>query len=441
MTMTRYLFDTGPEGADLTTTNTGANQVNRGTNATAVFAAAMASAGGFGAKFTANAANAIARLLGDAGNNQYAFSGVLTTPDVAPNSTELTVLSFRHASGVIARLRVDSAGRWFVTDSASKYYPGAAAQATALPWGTKYRVEVVITGGSTSAGAFTVHFYSGSTLVLTISGTDANFTANPIVGVDIGNHSGVAVQQTVGWDTIQLDSGKTTEIGEYVPGANNPPTVSAGANQSVPAGATVTLTGTATDTDGAIASRKWTIDGFPAGSTAPTVTNSTSASATFVASAPGVYVARFTATDNAGASATSTVKVFVPTSTVTVIGVTENSGIFTSPTNVATALSDSDLATIIESPASPVSEKTVTYRLAPLNPLTSGTIELTGVQMFGSGSITAKARLLEGTTVRKEWALTLTGTASTLSLPLSSTEAAAIDSWSELNLQFAVQAA
>ena len=441
MTLARYLFDNGPEGADLTTTNTGANQVTRGTGASVTFASAFASAGGFGVRFSANNAIAIVRLLGPETNNQYAFSGVLTTPDVAPGSGETTVFSARHSSGVIMRLRIDSQGRVFVTDSVSTYTPTAAAAFT-IAWATKYCVEVVLTSGSTTAGTYQVRFYKADGSVLgTISATNANLTANPVAGFDIGNHGSVATLQVFGWDTAQLDSGRSTEIGAYTPGANNPPTVSAGSNQSVPAGSTATVTGTATDVDGAIASRQWTFDSYPKANTIPTFTNGTSATATFIASYPGVYVVRFTATDNSGASSSSTSKVFVPATAVTVIAVTENSGVYTSPTNILDALSDSDASTVVESPASPVSEKTLTLRLAPLNPLTSGTIELSGVQVFGSGSITAKARLLEGTTTRKEWTLTLSGTASTLSLALSSTEAAAIGSWSELDLQLAVVAA
>lgn len=442
MTMTRFLFDAGPEGAALTTTNTGAQQINTGTGATAVFAAAFASAGGFGAKFTANAANALARVLGDSANNVYAFSGVLTTPDVAQASSELTVVSARHSGGVLMRLRMDAQRRWFVTDSVSTYFPAVATSAPVLALGTKYRVEILLVGGSTTAGTFSVRFIAADgSEAGKITGSNANLTANAIVGFDIGNHSGVATLQTLGWDSIQMDSGRTTEIGAYVPGANNPPTVSAGTNQSVAVGATVTLSSTATDSDGAIASRQWTVDGYPAGTTAPTITNATSASASFTAAAPGVYVLRHTATDNGGASASSTVKVFVPVSSVTVIAVTENSGGYTSPTNVLSALNDGDASTYVESPASPASEKTLTMRLAPLTPLSPATFEVQGLLTSGTGNLTAKARLLEGTTVRKEWSLTLTGSAATSALTLSAAECAQIGSWSELDLQIATAAA
>lgn len=441
MTMTRYLFDAGPDGADLTTTNTGTSQVAKGSGAAAVFAAAYASAGGFGAKFTANNTTSLVRVLGDAANPQYAFSGVFWTPDVAQASGEFTIWSARHSGGVIMRLRIDTQARVFVTDSVSTYNPTAAA-AFKVAWGTKYRLEVVMTAGSTTAGAYSLKIYDASdTLVGTIAASNANLTANPVVGFDCGNHGSIATLQVVAWDTIQMDSGRTSEIGKYVPGANNPPTVSAGANQSVAAGSTVNLTSTATDSDGAIASRQWTVDGYPAGTTAPTITNATSAQASFTAAAAGVYVLRHTATDNGGASASSTMKVFVPTSSVTVIAVTENSGAYTSPTNVLTALSDGDASTYVDSPASPSTEKTLTMRLAPLNPLSPATFEVQGLLTYGSGNLTAKARLLEGTTTRKEWTLTLTGSAATASLTLSAAECATIGSWSELDLQIAVAAA
>lgn len=440
MTMTRYLFDAGPEGADLTTTNTGAQQISKGTGATATFAAVTASAGGFGAKFSANNALSIARLLGDVAAAQYAFSGVITTPDVAQASGEYTALSVRHSSGVILRLRIDSVGRVFVTDSVSTYTPTAAA-AFVVAWATRYRVEIVLTAGSTTAGAYTVRFYKSDGSVLgTISSTNANLTANQVVGVDVGNHGTVATQQSVGWDTVQLDSGRTTEIGAYVAGANNPPTVSAGSNQSIASGQTVTLTGTATDTDGSIVSRQWYALAFP-GATAPTINNSSAAVATATLTTPGMYGFRFVATDNSGATGEGVVKVFVPAATAVPSYVTENSGPFsTNASDPARALADSDTTTYIESPTSASTEKTLTVRLAPLVPLSPATIELTGAQLVGSGGLTTKVRLLEGTTVRKEWTPTVTSTSQTLSLTLSAAECATIGSWSELDLQFAVVA-
>jgi len=97
------------------------------------------------------------------------------------------------------------------------------------------------------------------------------------------------------------------------PATNAPPTANAGSNQSVSAGANVTLNGTASsDSDGTIASYAWTQSGGT-----PTVTLSSAAASQPTFTAPSVATAStltfsLTVTDNQGAtSAASTVSVTV----------------------------------------------------------------------------------------------------------------------------------
>ena len=95
--------------------------------------------------------------------------------------------------------------------------------------------------------------------------------------------------------------------------ANKPPTVSiVGGNRTVAdtnqlAGETVSLTGTATDTDGTIASTQWLMNGV-------VVATGTSAS---LALPDGVSVVTFRATDEDGASATTTATITIETMTST----------------------------------------------------------------------------------------------------------------------------
>jgi len=90
--------------------------------------------------------------------------------------------------------------------------------------------------------------------------------------------------------------------------ANQPPTVNAGANQTITLPQnSVTLTGTASDPDGTIASYNWTkISGGQA-----TITSPTSASTSVTNLTVGTYIFRLTVTDNQGASAFSDVEVKV----------------------------------------------------------------------------------------------------------------------------------
>jgi hypothetical protein len=93
---------------------------------------------------------------------------------------------------------------------------------------------------------------------------------------------------------------------------NQPPTVNAGTDQTITLPAsTVTLTGTASDADGSIASYAWSKISGPAGSTFGTAS---SASTTVNGLVQGSYVFRLTVTDNQGATAFDDVTVNVSAS-------------------------------------------------------------------------------------------------------------------------------
>ncbi|GHG80496.1 alpha/beta hydrolase-fold protein [Comamonas sp. JC664] len=93
------------------------------------------------------------------------------------------------------------------------------------------------------------------------------------------------------------------------PPANLPPTVSAGADQTVvlPTN-TVTLAGTATDSDGTIVARQWT---QVAGPNTATLTGATTLSATASGLVQGLYEFELTATDDDGATASDRTQVHV----------------------------------------------------------------------------------------------------------------------------------
>ena|GEM_PF-1447845 len=90
--------------------------------------------------------------------------------------------------------------------------------------------------------------------------------------------------------------------------ANRPPSVSAGASQSVVVGATVTLSGTATDPDGDSLTYAWAQIG---GTPAMTLAATDAAQSSFAASAPGVFAFTLTATDPGGLASTARVTVTV----------------------------------------------------------------------------------------------------------------------------------
>lgn len=159
-------------------------------------------------------------------------------------------------------------------------------------------------------------------------GADPASITNPIAYITTQSYgagtSGVA--QTPETFTIS-PSNKFDSIYDLLrvaPAANQPPVVSAGVDQTVPVGTSLTLNGTATDPDGTVASRQWTCVSTPAGVTAPTF--SAGSAATYTYAAAGSYTLQFTAVDNAGASSTDTVIVTVVASTPPVAAVNQNAG-------------------------------------------------------------------------------------------------------------------
>ena len=92
---------------------------------------------------------------------------------------------------------------------------------------------------------------------------------------------------------------------------NSSPSVSAGEDQTVDQGATVNLTGVASDSDGSISSWLWK---QTSGSLSVSIQNSTTSSASFIAPTvdnEATYVFELTVTDNDGASVSDSMRVTV----------------------------------------------------------------------------------------------------------------------------------
>jgi hypothetical protein len=446
MTIARYLFDAGPEGAAITAANSGVAAVVNGSGASTTYAAAFANSGSFGAKFSANNTQAFARVALPNTSLVQTFTGVVTTPDVTQTTGDLNLATFNVAgASTIARLQWKQTGALVLSDTAGAHSLVIAA-AGVLSLGTKYRVAIQIQGNAT-AGAATatakVYTPTGTTPLGSVTSSALNMATAP-QNLDLGNQGGIATQQTFGWDDVQVDSDNTAELPAYTPGTNVAPTVTASSSATTTTpNSTVPLTGTASDSDGTIASRQWAFTSVPTGVTAPTITNSTSNSASFTPTQPGVYVAQFTATDNSGASSSASVTIYVGGTTAKVIGVTANPGGWTttpSASSAATVLGDTDSTTFVESPASPVSAATYRLRLSPLQPLTSLSMILGSAALNGTGNLGLTATLYEGSTARKTWSgLTFTG--ADLTLTMTAAECSTIGSWNTLDVEISAVAA
>lgn len=139
---------------------------------------------------------------------------------------------------------------------------------------------------------------------------NANQANASFAAPDVATATNLVFELTVTDDDGATDTDQVTVTVNHVEPANQPPTVNAGIDQAVDEGDVVTLTGTANDSDGTIASYAW------AQLSGPTVVinNANQAVASFTApnvnsSTPLIF--RLTATDDDGATASDTVTITI----------------------------------------------------------------------------------------------------------------------------------
>lgn len=361
-----------------------------------------------------------------------------------PATTDQTLFDLRTAGGgtSIAGLRMNhSTGVLIAWDNAGNAAITGGTTTGALAVNTWYRIEVAVSN-ATGAGTYTLRVYAGDSTT-SISNMDLNLTglalssSSGIGTVRLGRPGAIGDAFVSQWDDIAFQVGSTGLLG---PSASNvPPTASAGAPITVTVGSTGTLSGTASDSDGVVASYAWSLVSALGGAAA-TLSSTTVAQPTVTPTAPGVLTYQLIATDDQGATSTpSTTTVYVPVTTVTPIALTSNPGGYTlvgSAADVPTALSDTDPTTYVQSPDSPATAVTERVRLAPLLAGAGLTVNVTHQLTASSSSGVATVTLYEGSTVRKVWTITPTTTAATTALSLTAGELAAIGSLNALDVEF-----
>lgn len=453
MTQVNYLFEGGSEGLALSNANSGSSTSSVG-GGSHVFAAAARAHGGSG--FT------VSNVAGSASFRRFPFAAAATTWQASivvklPASAvggNVVLASFCNSSGV-GRLKVivNSSGTIYLADNGSAHTATVAASGDGVTWGGQYRIAIQAVGGSTTASQVNARAYSGtpgtgwtSAIGTAIAVTNWDLSVDQIVGVDLGITGYVTAAITVGFDDLQVNDGAGSAIGDYVAVNAKPTVLGSPAVQNVAAGAVVSATFTATDTDGSIVSRA-TDFAYPA--SGPAISNGGTQTPSFTAgTAPNLYQLRQTVTDDGGATSDpAVVEVRVPTasdfSTLNGNGVTVGSA-WTNVGALATmgaTLRSTDDANYIESPTPTGVEQTITLRWQPATTRSS----LTETFRFAASdatSVTVVVRLLEGSTVRKSFAArTFTGTTfANAQYNLSASEIASIGDWGNLFLQFAVTA-
>lgn len=309
-----------------------------------------------------------------------------------------------------------------------------------LSLNTQYVVSAVATVGSTTSSDIYIRIYAvgGSTPIASVHVTNANTTANPMIGFDLGDTNPVAV---VGYSNVQFDNGATSEIPDYVP-ANTAPTLDVGTNQSVAPGATVNLSAIASDADGDSITYNWSV--VYSSTTSPTLQNATSATPSFVATSVegNLYILQCTVTDSRGASTIGTVEVQIPISgsfTVLPINGSDNSWatVGGSATSGA-ALSDSNDATLVRSPSYTATESETRIRLQPLKPRSS--LQFTVRSLVSSTGGVTKVRLYAGNILKQEWVLTQSTSASDQTLTVNAGNLPVTGQWGNLYIAPVVSA-
>lgn len=173
--------------------------------------------------------------------------------------------------------------------------------------------EVTLSGsGSDSDGSIEAYAWTqtgGESVTLSSSNSaSATFTA-PTIATTLIFELSVT-------DDDGAEATDTVSVSVSLP-ANNPPTANAGDSQMVPSSASVSLEGSATDTDGSIVSYSWA---QTSGETVA-LTGADTASPTFTAPATsGLLEFTLTVTDDRGDTATDSVSIEVSDSEVTISG-------------------------------------------------------------------------------------------------------------------------
>lgn len=277
------------------------------------------------------------------------------------------VIPVNTSSSPVCKVTVGPAGQLRLNDFAGTQLWQAAS---AITTGVHYRFELEVNvGTSTSDGTLTFRYFNNTapTTVIearTSSGTD-NAGGVSINKLNLGVGSSTAVDVT--FDNVRWNPGSTTPLGPMV---NTPPSVAVGGDTTGTIGSTVTVSATATDSDGTISTFTGSLTTKPSGSTATssgsatgTGTANASLSQTFTPDVSGTYIWTATATDNGSATGTATRQVIVAGYTVTPVNTLDNTGSWTNQGgagSIAAALSDSSDTTYIESQDTPTTSQTIT---------------------------------------------------------------------------------
>lgn len=380
---------------------------------------------------------------------QMAIDGLFKWPSVS--TADFYQLRLMSVTGVaIASVLVNSAGKIRLQGNGGATIFTLTAATPTNAW---VRLKLwVDPGTSSSTGSAKLEVWNADTSTniagTTYSTTTADFGTANIDQIRAGNGGGYA--STYFMDLIAYDPSATTLMPDQ--GGNTPPTISTiVGNQNLAAGVTASLTATASDSDGTIASQawtgtRWTTTAAPASITGSLTGASTAAATYTTAAAPSLDIATFLVTDNSGATATASTEVRVPgTGEVKVLAGWGGAGV--TVTNVGSAASEGatlgtgtvgspDDTKYVEFPAATGTAQARRWRLAPTVALTSGTLTHR-LGLSAAGTVGVNVRLYQGATVKASWAVTgVSTTVTDYTTTLTPTQAGSITDWGNLWIEY-----
>jgi hypothetical protein len=210
MTLKPIDFEAGPEGADLSQANTGAQQVTVN-GGSAKFSTRLVRSGTLGARIVSVAnALAIARYQ-FAATNLVASLNYPFTVEAAPPSNFTTPFSLRFASGVACRLNWYPDNSLGITDAAAG---SLLTLGTGLTPGAGYEVSIRAKAATSTTGTITVVLYNAAGVELgRVTSAAYNLGTNPFAAVDVGIvNTNPAAGTAVAFDYLQLNDGSTAEL-------------------------------------------------------------------------------------------------------------------------------------------------------------------------------------------------------------------------------------
>lgn len=239
----------------------------------------------------------------------------------APTTNDVPILNFRSSSGGTGLFSIlhTSANKLSVVSDTGGSVGVTTGTLTLNQWN---RIEVGFSNASSTTGVLTLRVCVGDSTTpitnLSLDLTALDLGASSPAHCRIGRPTSTVSTYTATFDDVAFRTGSSTLIGPSV--SNVAPTANAGTDQTaVEPWATVTLSGTDSDSDGTVASRLWA----KTTGSAVTLTNAATATATFTAPpsiAGETMTFSYTVTDNGGLTGTDSVN-------VTVLPVTERAAI------------------------------------------------------------------------------------------------------------------